>query len=183
MSSKHIKNPEKVRLIICIIYSYAQKKALSSALVLLKRRFGNITARSEEYDFSSITDYYQDELGKNLKRRIFAYSLINPDKMPEIKLFANSIEDSLTIDKKRTINIDPGYISITNVALMSTKNFTHRIYLRNGIYAELTLMFKKDNIQEFDWTYPDFRLDMVKRFLLIERIKLLNKRKIENKKG
>jgi hypothetical protein len=94
--------------------------------------------------------------------------------MPDIKLFTNKIEDSLMLGNRRTINIDPGYISITNVVLLSTKNFTHRIYLRKSIYAELTLIFKKDHIQEFEWTYPDFRLDIVKKFLLDERVKLLN---------
>ena len=39
-------------------------------------------------------------------------------------------------------NLDPGMLSLHNLVLASTKGFAHRIYMREGIYAELALLFE-----------------------------------------
>jgi hypothetical protein len=40
--------------------------------------------------------------------------------------------------------------------LATGKNYIHRIYLRKGIYADLTLVFKRGGFVPLEWTYPDY---------------------------
>ncbi|MDP2953277.1 MAG: DUF4416 family protein, partial [Chloroflexota bacterium] len=40
----------------------------------------------------------------------------------------------------------------------TTKDRGHRIYLSEGIYAEVTLVWKRgEGFQPEEWTYPDYR--------------------------
>jgi len=41
--------------------------------------------------------------------------------------------------------------------MATAKDFSHRIPLRDGIYAHLELMFTKQGVRYLEWTYPDFR--------------------------
>ena len=40
--------------------------------------------------------------------------------------------------------------------LASCKSFTHRPYLGDGVYADLTLVFRKKTFQALEWTFPDY---------------------------
>ena len=59
-------------------------------------------------------------------------------------------------DGRRTVNIDPGYICLERLVLATGKNYTHRIYLSRGIYADLTLVFHRQSFRTLPWTYPDY---------------------------
>jgi len=107
------------------------------------------------WDYSS---YYKDEIGWPLSRQfIFFKNLIDPGSLADIKLKTNEIEDSLSSEGKRSINLDPGYLNLSNVVLASTKNYAHRIYLNKGIYAEVTLIYKDDTYKPHLFTYSDYQ--------------------------
>ncbi|MEI8217519.1 MAG: DUF4416 family protein, partial [Elusimicrobiota bacterium] len=55
------------------------------------------------------------------------------------------------------MNIDPGYVTPAKVVLASTKDYSHRIYLSDGIYAEVTMMFQKGSYVFLPWTYSDYQ--------------------------
>ena len=55
------------------------------------------------------------------------------------------------------MNLDPGYITPAKLVLASTKDHAHRLYLADGIYAEVTLAFRGKQWQPLEWTYPDYR--------------------------
>ena len=74
----------------------------------------------------------------------------------------------------RPLNLDPGYITPAKLVLASTKDHAHRIYLRDGIYAEVTLSFRGRKWQPLEWTYPDYRRDDYQRFFTECREWLLN---------
>ena len=97
-------------------------------------------------------------MGDNLFRKLISFEkLIKPETLSDIKLFTNSIENEhLAEGGKRIVNIDPGYISLEKLVLATGKNFAHRIYLRNGIYADLTLVYKNGDFQPLEWTFPDY---------------------------
>lgn len=76
--------------------------------------------------------------------------------MPEIKTEANKIENNFLEHGKRRINIDPGLITLENICLVTTKPYTHRIYLGKGIWSEITLIYKGESYQKLEWTYPDY---------------------------
>jgi hypothetical protein len=47
-------------------------------------------------------------------------------------------------------------VTLDKLVLATTKDYSHRIYLRDGIYAEVTLYFRKGRFHPFEWTYPDY---------------------------
>lgn len=123
----------------------------------LRRYFGEIDFRSQILPFD-FTDYYQKEIGQDLKRQFLGFRrLILPEKISAVKLTTNGIERRFSTAGRRRVNIDPGYLTSAKLVLATTKDFSHRIYLNKGIFAEVTLGFSKNSFQPFDWTYPDFR--------------------------
>ncbi|MBW1804141.1 MAG: DUF4416 family protein [Deltaproteobacteria bacterium] len=90
-------------------------------------------------------------------------SLFSPEKalleqvIRELEdLFGNALEQHYLVRGKRRVNIDPGYISMERLVLATGKNYTHRIYLAGGIYADLTLVFHKGSFKPLEWTYKDY---------------------------
>jgi hypothetical protein len=66
----------------------------------------------------------------------------------------------------RRVNLDPGLITLERLVLASGKNFTHRVYLGSGIWADLTLIYnKKTGWVVLPWTFPDYATEDMKRRL------------------
>ena len=106
-------------------------------------------------------------MGKPLFRRFLVASApVSRDSLPGIKIGLEGIEKELSEKGRRTVNLDPGLVTPENFILATGKNFTHRIYLRDGIYAEVTLAFHKTGVACFDWTYPDFKSGRYTDFFL-----------------
>ena len=105
------------------------------------------------------TDYYEKEMGPGLKKQfIFFRETINPETIAEIKLKTIELEKQyLNENRCRKINLDPGYLDSAKVVLVSTKDYSHRIYLGSGIYGEVTLIYSGKTYQTLPYTYPDFR--------------------------
>lgn len=149
-----IKGPLPVKLIASMFT--ARGELLEEAKVRLSQEFGPIDYESEVLPFDHTT-YYAAEFGENLKRRFVAFAeLLQPGKLAEIKLLTNALEMGWAVEGKRRINIDPGYVSHSKLVLATTKNHAHRIYLGQGIYAEVTLHFRGGTFRAWRWTYPDY---------------------------
>jgi hypothetical protein len=145
----------RVKLIIGLIYRDSQQYLAIKPFLL--RAFGPIDFESSEVPFN-YTDYYKQEFGSGLTRRFISFSrLISPATLAEIKVRTIKLEHKRSAQGKRTVNIDPGYIDMAKLVLASTKDFCHRIYLDRGIFAEITLVYKKNSFTYWDWTYPDYR--------------------------
>ena len=103
------------------------------------------------------TRYYEKEMGWPLHRRFVSLkNLIKPETLVDKKLIAIELEMKYNSNGKRRINIDPGYISLERLVLATGKNYTHRIYLSKGIYADLTLVFNRGSFRPLEWTYRDY---------------------------
>lgn len=103
------------------------------------------------------TTYYEKEMGWPLYRRFVSFEdLIPPERLVDVKLKTNQIEQLHLLKGDRRINIDPGYISAERLILATGKNYVHRVYLSRGIYADLTLIFHKGSFIALEWTYPDY---------------------------
>jgi len=123
----------------------------------LQKKFGAIDHETEEMDFSG-TSYYEKEFGVGLKKKIFSFKrLFKLQASYKIKLFTNDLEKQFTRNRTRLVNIDPGYVTLAKLVLLTTKNHSHRIYLDHGIYASLDLRFQKNSFFPVEWTYPDYR--------------------------
>ena len=125
----------------------------------LTDQFGPIDYISELLPFTS-THYYEAEMGKELQRQFISFEkLIDAGTLADKKLFTNQVEQAF-VEKdtsRRRVNLDIGYVCMAKLVLASTKDHAHRIYLRDGIYAEITLRFYRKTFQPWEWTYPDYR--------------------------
>jgi hypothetical protein len=97
-------------------------------------------------------------MGSPLFRRFVAFKELVPrEALADIKKRTNGIEERYSRGGCRRVNIDPGVISVGNLVLATTKGCAHRPYLRDGIYADLTLIFRKRSFRPLEWTYSDYR--------------------------
>lgn len=159
---------EPVKLICGIIAGSEER--FRDVKAELARIAGPVDGESERFAFDA-TDYYEREMGKPLHRWFVSFrALIDPARLAEIKQRTNEIEKRSASGEgssvRRNVNLDPGYLTGASLVLATTKNFSHRIYIGDGIYAEVTLLFRKDGFTYFDWTYPDFRSGRYGEFLL-----------------
>lgn len=146
-----------VKLIVGVFT--AREELLGAVRAELRESYGAVDHVSPVWPFD-FTSYYAEEFGENLLRQFFTFSeLIDPARLPEIKLFTNSLELQLASQGKRQANLDPGYIDLSKLVLATTKNHQHRIYLGRGIYAEVTLRFTRGSLRPWEWTYPDYRTE------------------------
>lgn len=122
------------------------------------------------------TRYYEKEMGWPLHRRFITFKeLITPEDIVDRKLNTNRIEVKYSNEEgKRRINIDPGYITLERLILVTGKNYTHRIYLSHGIFADLTLVFNKGTFRPLEWTYRDYSSPEAIDFFNNEREKYKN---------
>ncbi len=146
--------PKPAKLVIGLIM---KDRALFEPLgVELSAGFGSVDMVSSWMPFD-YTTYYEPEMGTPLYRRLLTYQkLINQDELPEIKLTTNRLEQSFSQNGRRRVNIDPGYLLYERFVLASGKNFSHRIYIGGGIYADLTLIYQWGGFEKLPWTYPDY---------------------------
>ena len=163
-----IKQPQKVLVLTGVIYK--KDFLINELLETLSEKLGNIAMQSEVIPFTH-TQYYNKEMGGNLSRQWFVFNkLVKPDTLADLKHYSNEIEKKYQgEDGGRTVNIDPGFIAMSNLILASTKNYAHRIYLGKGIYAEVTLIFKNHRFLPLQWTYPDYKEKMALEFFLQAR--------------
>ena len=109
-------------------------------------------------------------MGNDLVKQLFAFEQLGPaDGLVAAKLRSNAWEDEYRrlsdAPEERPINIDPGYVTEAKLVLATTKDRDHRIYLGDGIYAEVTTYYRRGEWQPREWTYADYRRAEVTSFL------------------
>jgi Domain of unknown function (DUF4416) len=145
---------QPVKLIFSVLATEAE--ILNNIVALLSDAYGQPDFISAQMSFN-YTDYYCSEMGENLIRRFMSMEkLIKPETLPDVKLATNEIENKSAQSNRRRVNIDPGYISQAHLILATGKGYTHRPYLREGIYADLTLIYQDKKFHSLPWTYPDY---------------------------
>jgi hypothetical protein len=151
----------------------------------LESSWGKIAALSPAFDFIESPYYHKtmytpaaNQTPATLRKQLAVFAdPYDPEKLPLDKVDSNRWEEAwtaalVTCDNpftKRLVNIDPGYLSMTKLVLASTKNREHRIYLRDGIYAEVTLAFRDQTWMRMPWTYADYQRSEVLEFLTLAR--------------
>ncbi len=154
-----IRPPRLVNLICGFISG--DEDLIARAIRLLSEHVGPADLVSEPWPFD-LTDYYALEMGENLRRRFASFArLIDPVELASLKILTNQIETRVCHElglppEQRRVNLDPGYITTAKLVLATTKDFGHRVYLRDGIYAESTLHYVNGRWEPWPWTYPDY---------------------------
>ncbi|MEO7424680.1 MAG: DUF4416 family protein [Fibrobacteria bacterium] len=149
------KVPAKVKLVIGLLG--ADCEILGRARAILTEHYG-----PEEEVLSPIpftwTQYYRDEVGDAPWRTFVSYeNLISRENLVEIKRQTNEYEGLLSREGIRPVNLDPGYLTLGQFFLATTKDQRHRVYIRDGIFVEPTLYFQDGLFHPFEWTYRDYR--------------------------
>jgi len=135
----------------------ADDELMMKAIEDLKSIYGEVDLISDLLPFN-FTRYYDEEMGSPLFRRFVAFKELVPrEALADIKRRTNGVEERYSRGGRRRVNIDPGVISAGNLVLATTKGCAHRPYLRDGIYADLTLIFQGRSFRPLEWTYPDYR--------------------------
>jgi len=159
-----------VKLICGMISS--QNIVFEKAEDSLKDLYGPVDFFSQLITFT-FTDYYEKEMGANLKRKFLSFQqLIPPENLSEIKIRTNKLEEELKQEyeiPQRIMNLDPGFLTASSLFMATAKDFAHRVPLQHGIYAHLELLFGKKKIRTLDWTYPDYKTENYQKFFLAVR--------------
>lgn len=157
--------PKPARLIIAILTGHpeilvAVKSGLTASL-------GAIIHHSELINWN-FSRYYEPELGPDLKRQWVLFEpLVNPGLLAQFKKTTMQLEDRWRDEKgNRQVNLDPGILTLHNLVLATTKDYSHRIAVDPDIYAEVTMIFHRGKFQPLPWTYPDYQTETCQNFLL-----------------
>lgn len=178
-----LSRPLPANLTIAVMFTTDNEPAKIKQI--LEDLYGRIDNVSEVFSFSEISPYYDPEMGSGIKKVIYSFEKpVERDFLITVKIDCDRIEKDFSVNGKRTVNLDPGLISLENFILSTGKNYSHRIYLGQGVYGEVTLMFgKKGEIKELPWTYRDYLYQPAKDFLLATRELYRKKRETLIKKS
>lgn len=158
-----IHTPDPVLPLAAVFTHYPE--AIEWAKEKIEANWGKIVLVSDAFPFEQ-THYYDPTMGPHLRKIFFAMEpLMDPAKLAEMKNQSNSWEETFAREFRlrfpetevRPLNVDPGYVDLGKLVLASSKDFYHRIYVGQGIYAEITLTFSKGKWRDFPWTFPDYR--------------------------
>jgi len=177
--------PVRAKLIAALMST--DECRIDEALSLLEPIFGFVERKSSVFPFI-YSDYYRAEMGEGLLKTFCSFKkLIEPGQIVEVKLAAIECEKNLlnapqSFQEKRDqtspgrqstepqgplgriVNIDPGYVNAAKLVLATTKDCSHRIYMSNGIYGDIELIYKCGSFSSLDWTYPDYRTSLAVDF-------------------
>ena len=143
------------QLVVAVLTSRPGR--LPEAREALEGHFGPVCFASDPVPWS-FTTYYDREMGPGIVRLFWAFDrLVDPSRIAQIKRQTNGIEEAFREDGGRKLNLDPGLLSLSRFVLATGKDGSHRIPLRDGIYAEVTLVFEHGEFRPLPWTYPDYR--------------------------
>lgn len=157
------RRPEPAALVVSVIYRIESR--FDEAARRMGALWGDPERISDPFPFDK-TRYYRREMGEPLVRRFFVGRRpVARDTLPEIKVAAETIEREFAEEGRRTVNVDPGFLTAENFVLATGKNFSHRIYLGNGVFADLTLVFREGEYRALPWTYPDYASGEIRAFL------------------
>jgi hypothetical protein len=163
-------SPKIPKLEVLVIAAFSQyAEAHSWAKDRLVAEYGPIRVTSPPYAFVQ-TKYYEESMGPGLQKLFHVFrDPIMPEQLPDVKLLTNRLEAELAADGRfaapRPVNLDPGLLNLGKFMLATTKDQAHRIYLRDGIFAEVTLYFQAGQFHPWPWTYADYRQPEVLAFL------------------
>jgi len=148
--------------VLTLVAAFSRHEAvLDWAQDSLLQHCGPLLFASPRFQFTE-TDYYASTMGPDLLKQFFAFSTLTPpDHLPRLKRQTNALEETYARmgghAEARPLNLDPGYLTPAKLVLASTKDHAHRLYLGQGIFAEITLRYHRGAWQPWDWTYPDYR--------------------------
>ncbi len=163
---------DPVKLVVPALW--ADRDAFERARDAMVDSWGAVDFEGVDHAFD-VTGFYEPEMGRDLQRRLLAFErLIAPETLPALKLEANRIEDELAAGGRRVVNLDVGYLDHHKLVLASAKPAGQKIYLGDGIWADIMFRYRGGRLEPFEWTFPDFRDGRYESELLSIRARYLD---------
>lgn len=129
---------------------------INGLLDMIAKDWGAITQKYE-VEFFPMSSYYSKEMGEDLKRMFLQVrGSYKRKSLITAKTWSMEKEREYAQGEKRSVNIDPGLLLLEQALLISTKPYSHRIYLSQNLYAELLYIFESGTYRPLPWTYPDY---------------------------
>ncbi|MBI4043145.1 MAG: DUF4416 family protein [Deltaproteobacteria bacterium] len=151
-----MENPTAVRYFASLIYSDESKESAESVTSALIGVCGPTLEVTEPVSFLH-TSYYTGEFGPSLRRHFILFDrMADRSHLSFLKGITHFLEKSLSMEGRRRVNIDPGFVSLEQVVLASAKGFSHKVYLGNGVYADVALTCRDRTFRPLPWTFPDY---------------------------
>jgi hypothetical protein len=152
---------EPIPVVVLLAVTSRHPAAFQWARHQSETHWGAVELESRLFSFDQ-TQYYESTMGIGLKKQFLAFQdLIDPAGLSRLKIQTNDWESAyqsqVNCAESRPLNLDPGYICEGKLVLASTKDHAHRIYLSEGIYAEVTLRFQAGGWRSQAWTFPDYQ--------------------------
>lgn len=149
-------------MIMAITFAIDEQAEVATAACLLG--FGEIEMMSADFEFNH-TDYYEREMGPGLRKRFLSINgLHHRDQLVVLKMKAMQTEQNTSMENQRRVNLDPAYMELSKLVVASTKNFSHRIHISQGIFGDVQLCFQNQDFVPYSWTYPDYVSDVALAF-------------------
>jgi hypothetical protein len=169
------------RVLAVIVSGPRPSDALWSAI---EERFGTLDFKGDFAPFAT-TGYYREEFGDDLHRGFASFrGVFDPRDLPAFKREAAALEAAWSKGGKRSCNLDPGYMDPDKLVLASYKRGPCKLYLRDGVYADMLLKYAKGRFEPLPWAFPDFRDGRYDKSLIAIREKLKSElRKTREDKG
>lgn len=162
-----MRDPARILLVVAVFSRHPAAHAWAEQR--LEQEFGPIALGSFPFAFHQ-TRYYERTMGPDLRKRFVVFrDLVRADALPDLKHRTIALEQELaasgSFPEPRPLNLDPGLLELGKFLLATTKDQCQRIYLRAGIFAEVTLRYQDRAFQPWPWTYADYRQQEVLDFL------------------
>jgi hypothetical protein len=168
-----VRTPLRVKLFIGMLSPDAS--LFDACSRILVEEYGPLDYESDILPWTN-TNYYRDEMGAGIMRKfIFFEQSIDPGQLPRVKIHTNTLEQQFADMGqqlvRRRINLDPGYVTEAKVVLATTKDFSHRIYIGEGLFAEVTLRYslRERRFMPLDYTDSDYRSETYQQMFLAAR--------------
>ncbi len=147
----------KALIIFAVMWNKEKIENLNAAIKNLKENFGEIIFQSDEFTLD-YSHFYEKEMGPNLLKKFLVFDkIVDKEDSIKIKKFSENLENKFRENNNRNVNIDPVFLDEYQVVALSRKDRGSRIYIGNGVYAELQLLYHHKTFQPLIWTYLDYK--------------------------
>jgi hypothetical protein len=149
---------------------------------ILEASFGPVDYRSAFVPFSDDA-YYAAEMGGPLWRGWLSFrGSVSPRDLPAWKRRARELEAQWAVAGRRSWNLDIGYLDSDKLVLASFKRGPLKLYLDQGVWADVILGYSQGAFQPAPRTFPDFRDGRYDKYLKVIREKMKAEMRAEGRR-
>ncbi len=148
----------KVRAFICAIYNQESENELSRFILNLEKNGYSVLNTWDNNVWEAPKEYIQ-ETGDTLENRILIINSLSLSEISKLKLFLMEQEVEFTKNNRRTLNLNPGYLSPKGMFLITHKDnpYRKREEIANNLWQEKQYAYNGSTFEILDNTFSEYR--------------------------